>query len=203
MLHIAEEEFYQWVFDKLMLSTASRDHLEECAACKAKLADVQRLAQELQVARASEPSAAALARYQQLYDQVEQAPSVAQRLATYLTATLQWDGRRQPAWQGLRSTAALHYRLLYMTARAEVELLVEPQAGRFRVIGEVLPLEDEDDLFPALLELQDPDSGRTVAETESNEEGHFRLSAVPAGHYTLLIIPPTGTSLLLEGLEIS
>lgn len=203
MTHIAEDIFYQWVLDRLPLSAAAQRHLDACATCKATLAAVQQLAQELQIVQASTPSAEALARYSQLYDQVEQAPSLAQRVTSFLTATLQWDGRQQPAWQGVRNAAALHYRLLYMTPRVEVELMVEPRGGRFNVEGELLSLADNDELFPALLDLQEANTGRTVMETESDDEGRFHLPAIPSGHYTLWITPPTGAPLLLEGFEIS
>lgn len=201
-MHIAEENFYQWVWDGLPLSAAEQSHFDVCTTCQASLAALQRLAQELQIAQASTPTGAVLARYTQLYAQIEQAPSLAQRITTLITATLQWDGRQQPAWQGVRSTGVRRYRLLYMAPRAEVELMVEPQADRFTVEGELLPLTDEA-LLPALLELQDAATGQTLIETESDEEGRFHLSALSSGRYTLLITAPMGAALLLKDLEIS
>ncbi|MEZ4730283.1 MAG: hypothetical protein R3E79_24405 [Caldilineaceae bacterium] len=200
--HIAEELVYQWVFDNLTPTTTEQEHLAACAACHAQLVAVQRLAGELQIAQASKPSAAALTRYSQLYTHVEQAPTLVEQLATFITATLQWDGRRQPAWQGVRNSHVASYRLLYATAQAEIELLVVPSEGAFAIEGEIIPGQEATDLLPMRCELQNMASGETVTMAESQANGRFRLSHTPAAHYRLFFTPQHGPAIVIDDLEL-
>lgn len=202
MEHISEEIFYDWLLESSTPSAAEEQHLIHCAACQAQWATVQTLGRELQIARASTPSSAALNRYFQFYDQIEQALSVAQRFTAFITAQLQWDGRRQPAWQGVRNTQVASYRLLYGAKQAEIELLVAPREGRFQIDGEVVPLTEPTTLLPARCELQDMVSAETVNTTECQTSGRFHLNNVPTGRYRLCFVPTTGPTIVIDELEL-
>lgn len=202
MAHLTEESFYAWVFDGSTPSRAERNHLDECTACQAQLAGIYQLASALQTAKASEPSAAALARYAQLFTEIQQAPSFAQRLTEFIMAQLQWDGRQQPAWQGVRNTQVASYRLLYATAEAEIELLVAPREGRFQIEGEVIPLIEPTTLLPARCELHDRTSAELIETAECQADGRFHLAYVPTGHYRLAFVPVSGPTLMIDTLEL-
>lgn len=202
MAHLNEETFYQQLWDGNGLSADEEQHLAGCAACQAQWAAVQMLGQELQIAKASTPSSAALNRYFHFFDQVEQALSVAQRFTAFITAQLQWDGRRQPTWQGVRNTQVASYRLLYGAKQVEIELLVAPREGRFQIEGEVVPLTEPTTLLPARCELQDMRSAETINTTECQASGRFHLSNVPTGRYRLCFVPTSGPTIVIDELEL-
>lgn len=202
MAHLNEETFYQQLWDGNGLSADEEQHLAGCAACQAQWAAVQMLGQELQIAKASTPSSAALNRYFHFFDQVEQALSVAQRFTAFITAQLQWDGRRQPTWQGVRNTQVASYRLLYGAKQVEIELLVAPREGRFQIEGEVVPLTEPTTLLPARCELQDMHSAETINTTECQASGRFHLSNVPTGRYRLCFVPTSGPTIVIDELEL-
>lgn len=202
MAHLTEAIFYEWVFDGSKPSTAERSHLAECTACQAQLAALNKLAGALQIAKASEPAPAALARYAQLYSQVQQAPSFTQRLSEFILAQLQWDGRQQPAWQGVRNTQVASYRLLYATASAEIELLVAPREGRFQIEGEVIPRTEPTTLLPARCELHDSTGAELIDATDCPSDGRFHLAYVPTGQYRLAFVPTSGPTIIIDQLEL-
>ncbi len=220
-MHILEDTFYQWVFADVAASAQEQAHLLACPACQEQLATLQRMAAELQIARASEPTAAALSRYFQLFDQVEQLPSLVQRLGDFITAQLQWDGRLQPAWQGVRNAQVASYRLLYATEQAEIELLVAPQDGQFQVEGEVIPLDEwngeqsdstnASHLLPAQCVVHNDHSGTPIITAACEANGRFHLGTLSAGHYQLHFVPnnvpnhvpgSTGNTLVITDLEL-
>lgn len=202
MAHINEETLYHRLLDGGTLGVDEEQHLADCATCQAQWAALQTLGRELQIARASTPSPAALNRYFQFFDQVEQALSLAQRFTAFVTAQLQWDGRRQPAWQGVRNTQVASYRLLYGAKQAEIELLVAPREGRFQIEGEVVPLTEPTTLLPARCELQDATSAETIETTECQASGRFHLGNVPTGRYRLCFVPTSGPTIVIEELEL-
>lgn len=202
MAHLNEEFFYAWVFDGSTPSAAESSHLATCSTCQGQLAAIQQLAGALQVAKASEPSPAALARYAQLYTQIQQAPSLTQRLRELIVAQLQWDGRRQPAWQGVRNTQVASYRLLYATAEAEIELLVAPREGRFQIEGEVVPLADGARLLPARCELHESSNAELIDTAACAADGRFHLAQVPSGQYRLAFVPDSGPTIVIDQLEL-
>lgn len=202
MAHLNEEFFYAWVFDGSAPSAAESSHLATCPACQDQLAAIQQLASELNIAKASEPSPAAVARYVQLYTQIQGAPSFTQRLTEFIVAHLQWDGRRQPAWQGVRNTQVASYRLLYATAAAEIELLVAPQEGRFQIEGEVVPLDESATLLPARCELHTSSHAELIDTVACRPDGRFHLAQVPAGQYRLAFVPASGPTIVIEQLEL-
>lgn len=201
-MHINETTFYAWVFEKINASAAEHFHLEECAACQEQLTAIQKLAYELAIAKASTPTPAAFARYFQSYEEVQQAPSVWQRVTDFIHAQLQWDGRRQPAWQGVRNSYGASYRLLYGTEQVEIELLVAPREGQFQIEGEVVPLEEPTTLLPARYELQNVTNGETVYTAECQRSGRFHLEAVPSGRYRLCFVPSIGATIVINDLDL-
>lgn len=202
MAHISEDTLYHRLLDSGTLSADEEQHLADCAACQAQWAVMQMLGRELQIAKASTPSPAALNRYFQFFDQVEQALSFAQRFTAFITAQLQWDGRQQPAWQGVRNTQVASYRLLYGAKQVEIELLVAPREGRFQIEGEVVPLTEPSTLLPARCELQDMRSAETIDTTECQVSGRFHLGNVPTGRYRLCFVPVSGPMIVIDELEL-
>ncbi|MEZ4867667.1 MAG: carboxypeptidase-like regulatory domain-containing protein [Caldilineaceae bacterium] len=211
MAHLSEEQLYAIVFAELdensFTQDAQRDetaaaHLAVCNSCRTQLAELRVLVHELRVAQASTPSAAALARYDKLYAQVEQSPSWANRVINYVTAQLRWDGRQQPAWQGVRNAAAASFRLLYSSTQADIELLVEHGNGEFHVEGEILPLQGVMQELPVLCELQMADNQEVIFATESEADGRFHLTAIPPGRYTLFVTPPLGSAVVIDQLQL-
>ena len=204
MNHLSDAQLYSLVFDPVRPTSEEADHLAECTQCQAQLASLGRLANELVVARHSQPSAAALANYNQLFAHVRQQPSLLARAVQTLRATLTWDSRQQQALQGVRSGSADRYRQLYTTTRAEIELLVTTRTPQRRDIeGELIAEHDGEPLTPALLQLQGLGEPPTSYETESDAQGRFRLANVTPGRYHLLITPSEGALLEIDEVEIA
>ncbi|MBX3015909.1 MAG: hypothetical protein KF832_30595 [Caldilineaceae bacterium] len=201
MMHILEDTFYQWVFADGVPSAQEQAHLHQCPSCHAYLLGLHQMAQEFQIARASEPSTAALTRYYHFFEEIAQFPSLVQRLGTWLTAQLQWDGRHQPAWQGVRNAQRVSYRLLYVTDEAEIELLIAPQEGQCQIEGEVIALRDR---VPGQCEIYALPAMSPLATTPCDPDGRFRLGTFPVGHYQLHIrFDQDDLTLVIDDLELS
>lgn len=202
MAHITEENLYAWVFDGSLATAAERSHIAQCPTCQQQLVAIQQLARELAIRKASEPSPTALARYSQLYTQIQPAPSLMERMAALLTAHLAWDGRQQPAWQGLRNSQVASYRLLYATDQAEIELLIARREGQFQLEGEVIMGEAATASLPIRCELQERVRAETSHTTACEPSGRFHLRAVPPGRYRLFLIPDAGATILIDDLDL-
>lgn len=203
MTHLDQDRLYAFAFDGEQPDGAATTHLAGCAACRAQLAELTALATNLALARQSTPSEAALSRYTQLFAQIPAQPSPLASFIETIRASVLWNGREQSQTQGLRTAGPAGYRLLYATPQAEVELLVEPHDGTFTLEGEVLPIQEGAPLLPMWLELQEQPAGTLIQTGESDAQGRFRLSGLPAGVYALYLLPPTGAALLLETLELA
>ncbi len=209
MNHLSDDQLYSLVFDPVRPTQEATIHLEACARCREQLTVLHQLRAELMVARHSQPTAAALQRYNQLFTQVQQPPSALSRVVQQLRATLTWDSRQQPALQGVRNVAATHYRQLYATARAEIELLVMARTPQRRELeGDIITLTGQEQVTPALLQLQvlyqdQINNEQASYEVMSDAEGRFRIADVLPGHYQLLITPIQGALLELDDLEIT
>ncbi len=203
MNHLTEDQFFAYQVDQLALPTAELVHLTVCNACQAEMAKVQYLTAQLKIAQHSSPSTTTMTRYQQLFVEVQQTPKNSaigdwlQRLVGKPT----WDSRQQVAAQGARSVVAPNYRLLYMAAKAELELMISPQAQKRRVDGDLIALSGQELLTPALVQLQ-PAATAMLYEIASDRNGRFHLDAVPTGRYTLLVTPPQGIHFAFD-LEIT
>jgi hypothetical protein len=125
---------------------------------------------------------------------------VAQRLRAQLT----WDSRQQPALQGLRNTLAPHYRQLYTTEGAEIELMVTDRFSHQRTVeGDIITLVGYDPLAPALVQLSNSANQELTYEVQSDEQGRFHVEQVDPGHYQLTITPTQGALLAIDDLEIT
>ena len=217
-----ENRLLSHLIDGAPLSADEQLALENSPEAKATRAELRSLFDDLAVARRSQPSAAATARYADFFTQIKTTPNpalisslvetartAASDLFDSLQATLAWDSRQQIAMQGARSAAGQSYRLLYSTAAADIEMLVEPEGNLRHITGEVLPLDDvqgrhpSSPISPLLLHLLQPQSGVAFADATSDAEGAFRLAPIAPGHYKLLVTPRQGAVLEVPSLEIT
>lgn len=207
MTHLDPELLYSAAIDAAPLTAEAAEHLASCATCRAAVAELQTLARDLAVIRASEPSPAALERYYAVYIHVQQQPSGLGAIWQNLKAMLVWDSRQEPALQGVRSAAAgsPSFRLLYATDQAEIEMLVEPEGEVFRTQGEIIPQDDEETassaVAPALIQWIDRD-GLVRYETESDARGLFSQRNIAPGTYRLSIVSAVSPIIEIEALEI-
>ena len=212
MDHLDEAQLYSLVFDSALLADEEQHHFRNCATCQQALQAIQLLASELAVAQRSAPSPAAQQRYASLFAQVQRQPSLLQQLWQGVRATLAWDSRQQPAFQGVRSAGATAYRLLYTTPQADIELMVEAGQRLRRVEGEVVAASDVTgdkagdtasaaSATPALVQLVA--AGALHQEAETDAFGRFHLRDVAPGAYDLLFTLASGDLLAVSDLEIS
>jgi len=207
MTHLPPHLLYNHAFEAAPLAREAEQHLAACAACRDALADLQTLAHELYVMRASQPSAAALNSYYAAQAHIQQQPSRLVAAWRSISAMLAWDSRMQPALQGVRSGAGnTGYRLLYATDDAEVELLIEPEGRAFRTQGEIIASGEQEAagaaLTPALIQWIDP-QGDVRYETESDASGLFSLRNIAPGTYRLSIVSAASDTIEIEALEIA
>lgn len=198
--HLSLEQFDQYVWGGEQLVAEAAAHLSLCSHCQQELASLRNLAAELDIARRSQPSAAALARYQQLFTPTPQ-PSYLDRLITWVQAQLVWDGRRQFAVQGARGGARPSYRLIYASTTSDVELLITPYPTTFGIEGEFL-VAGNTLSTRALIQLEPQGESDITHEVETTNGGRFRLDHVAPGRYTLWITPEQGSALQIQGLEL-
>lgn len=202
MNHLTDDQLLAHTLDGLALSQDAQTHLDTCPECRAQADRLAHLAAELTVARRSAVTPNQQTRYYALFDQIQQTGSLSPaKVWQRLVATLTWDSRQQPGFAGVRGGNSA-FRLLYASAAAEVEFLVEPSAAGQRVQGEILDLGEGDLALPALIQLIDK-MGVAQYETTSDPRGRFRLEAVPAQRYDFLLTPAQGPEILLDGLDLS
>jgi hypothetical protein len=168
--------------------------------CQNEVRTLASLGREFAIARRSQPTAAAVKRYNALFTHIQQPESRLSAWWQTLRAVLTWDSRQQAALQGVRSGAAVAYRLLFTTEQAEIEIMVEPDRHLFRVQGEIIALNGAT-VAPALLQWMDAD-GNICYETEADCEGSFQRTGIERGLYRLAIVPVEGKLIEIEGLEI-
>ena len=174
-VHVSPDELLSLVFDATELPPAAAHHLATCAHCRRQEAELRLLATDLTIARLSEPGPSALARYQALFDQVQQQPAPLQRFVHRLRAVLSWDSRQQPLLQGVRSGGGAAYRQLY-----------DADGGH---------------PAPALVELLDR-QGAPVYSVDTDVDGIFRLDGVHPGRYQVVITRAYAAPIEVETLEI-
>jgi hypothetical protein len=201
-LHLNDILLTDHVFDGVPLPGAEAVHLEQCPVCRARLVEFTLLSQEMELARRSQPSPAALARYAALFSHVQQRPSRLHSALQWLQARLMVDTRSELALQGVRSAAAASYRLLYDTPAAEIDLLVEGSGATRRLQGEVVSTEDSSAVLPALIQLIASQTQQAL-ESETGDQGRFTLTNIAPGRYTLLVTPASGDAFRIDDLEIS
>lgn len=202
--HLTDEQLYQYIIDKEEPSLDASSHLGQCGYCSNRADSIAHIVYEMAIAKLSEPSPQIMQRYATLFQHVQQKTyaDVAVALWDALRATLLLDSREEML-AGTRSANVTSYRLLYTTDRADIELLVEPANRGRRLEGEILTLEEKDQLTPALLQLQNATVKAVLHETECNELGRFQFDEVQPDQYQLLITPLRGASIQIDTLNIT
>lgn len=211
MTHLTHEQLYAYALDNARLPADEQAHLESCPQCQGELHDISALARELRIAQASEPSAAALAAYEAIFQ--EHGPSQRGALArawNWVAATLVSDSRAQPLPEATRSVRADSYRLLFDSPQADIELFFEGEGQARRVQGDVIPIDtvqdaelDEGDMGDTLIQLQNSRTLDVLFETYTDQEGRFQFDAVPLGEYKLLVTGPAENLLEISELSIT
>lgn len=204
--HIHEDRLLVLAFANASTAASEATHLARCTDCRARLQEYALLERELLVAKLSEPSAAAQQRYAAMFEHARvNATGIVERLAQFadaVKASVMWNGHARLAADGVRSASTTSYRMLYGTEQAEIELLVEPVGGHFKIEGELLPLQGPEAALPVWLELYQAD-GHVSFSGESDGEGRFHIPAMAPGEYALYLVPPVGSPMLIEALELS
>ena len=200
--HLSDEQLYTYIFKEAAFPAAEH-HLASCLTCRQRLEATRRMIDELAIRRRSEPTPTALARYAQLFSQVQRSPTGLQGLLQRVRAQLQWDSRQQPTLQGVRSAARSEHRLLYTTSIVDIEILVTRNATQFDLDGELVPQDAETWTGPTLIQLQAHQPPVALYETEVTAAGRFRFAQVPSNQYTMLITPDHGALLEIEGLDFA
>lgn len=204
MTHLTEERLTALAFESITPTSAETAHLDACPACARAYADLTLLASEFRVAARSQPSTDAMARYYDLFDQVQQQPHGLKALWRDLKAALVWDSRQQLALQGVRSVAATEYRLLYSAGSLELELMVDAEGVHRHIEGDLVA-PDEEAATPALVELQrlDQDDGASLLFETETANGRFRFQHVTPGRYRLTVTTRLGQAIVVESMEIT
>lgn len=222
MNHLSEERILQLFLDARGLQPEEADHLEVCLVCQEKQARYAALLQDLAIARKSQPTPQALARYYQLFHEIPRqtlAHRVEQALQRLVLA-LGFDSRLQPGLGVRRAIENLGYRLLYTSEQADIELYVESTGDTRRIEGEILIDKESGLEGPFWVELRAAREGEAEADrhqnarattplavTVSRPDGYFRIQNVLPGRYRLALIPTEGDTMLswieVENLEIT
>jgi len=203
MYHVPSTLVCQYALGEVQLTDIDAMHLASCSQCRQQLASVRLTIDELAVYQRSQPSPNTLARYQQAFQHVQQQPSGLMGMVTWMQATLSWDSRQQPALRGVRAAAQIGYRLLYVTHRAEVDLMVAPHASQFEINGEVVPLDTYDQVTPVLIQLLHQSNPDVLYEIESKTNGRFRLERVVPGTYTMTVSLTDGALVTIKALQLT
>jgi len=203
MSHISQDKLIAIALDEVELDGADVSHLEECPLCRHGLEAAILLHRELKVAQQSTPSAAALERYVAAFEvALRQTDSLLGRLSQWVQAQLALDSRVTPLAAGVRSGRIGSYRILFTSAYADVEVMVEDDGGLRRLEGEYMEI-DERGALPVLVQLQNKASGGLAAEAESDRAGRFWLTGVEPGHYSLILTDQVGEIVEVSKVEIT
>ena len=201
MTHLSEDQLYNYVFDHSPLADAEAAHLLSCSHCQLQLAQIQKMFEQIQLRTQSLPTQQALARYEKLFVHLPQPPNKLETIVQRLYAQLVWDSRKQLSLQGVRNAALRNFRLVHTTEWVEVDVVLTPEQTNFNLEGELIPVQEDELILPALLQLQLPEQDQFY-ETETTEQGRFSFEGIVAGSYVLLITPTVGKRLEIEGLKI-
>ena len=200
--HLSPEQLDAWTWEGEPLPTYAAAHLAECIDCQQRLGALRQLADDLTIARRSQPSEAALDRYTALFDQGQHGTSALNAIAGWVRAILRWDSRQVPALAGVRSAGTRSYRIIYSTPAADVELWVVPQASFCSLEGDCILGNTKRGESGPLVQLYSLEDDSIVLETEATGDGRFRFARVPAGNYDLWITDAVGPSVVLEKITL-
>jgi hypothetical protein len=214
MEHLAEARMMGDIWDGVALTPEERDHLERCRECQNHFAALVQLRDDFEVARRSEMLPEVEERYFAVFAQVGQIArqdgagrrllgDLVGSLAEWVTALPLWDSRDQAFAAGVRNGNRSSYRVLYGTDTTEIELMIEPQNGLLRVVGELMDETADGQSGLALVELMVAEGTGVALETESDGTGRFQLDHVPPGNYTLIITPRYSQVMVIKPLELT
>lgn len=210
MEHLQEARMVEAIWDGDALTAEERDHLRLCDECQRNFAAFTQINVEIEVARKSELLPEAEARYISLFAQRGGARQERSALRTLIGSIAEWvitlplwDSRQQALAMGVRTAHSETYRLLFGVDHTEVELMVEPQHGLLRVIGEIMHEDADGSNGLALIELMAVKDAQVAIETESDGNGRFQLERVVPGTYRLTIIPRHSRTLVIEPLGLT
>lgn len=209
MEHLQESRLEEIVLTGNPPTGPESAHIAACDDCAGRMAALELLQAELAIARQSAPAPAQLQRYAALFEQIPRQPA-ADRLSGWLERVrlaLTLDSRHSAPALGLRRAAGFGHRLLYSSALADVELLLEPEGELWQIEGDILPIDAESITPPYLIEIFLPEGANSAEaaprfQTESEDSGRFRLADVETGRFSLLITPAAGPLIEIVGLEI-
>lgn len=194
--------------------------------------ELSQLIAELHVARLSQPTDEAIAKYHQLAEQIERQPGTS--LWQVIKATLAWDSRNQMAAQGARGVNTGNYRMVYATEQTEVEIMIESQTRRNYIEGDIVSLEQSSEQpsepsaaqTPALITLlsshsnqgldnqgldnhgldndrADTPSSSKQYEVESDSNGRFRFENIDSGFYDMQLLLLNGSLIEINDIELA
>lgn len=210
--HVTEERIIESIWDGVALSTTERGHVSLCPQCRQQVEFYVRLHEEFAVARLSQLTPEVESKLMAVLDQSKQVDQNGQesplhRLAgamlEWVEALPLWDSRQQASAVAVRNSNQQSYRLLFGADSTEVELMVEPQGGLLRIVGEVMMPEAQEVNGLALIELMAPSDTKRAIETESDAHGRFALEHVPPGRYVMTITPRYSPVVVIEPLELT
>jgi hypothetical protein len=191
------------------LTPNEREHLSLCAECQQQFASLAQVRDEFDVARMSQVRPEAEARLFSIFEQVHgDAPQAnpLQKLAGavvgWVNALPLWDSRQSMGAVGIRNGNQSSYRLLFGAHETEIELMVEPQNGLLRVMGEVMIGSEEKNCL-ALIELASSTNAKSALEAESDVHGRFSLERVLPGTYRMTVTPRYSPMVVVEPLELT
>jgi hypothetical protein len=210
MEHLAEERMMGNIWDGAALTPGEHDHLRLCASCQSHFAALAQLRDDFEIARRSQVPPEVEERYFAVFAQARQDGAgrsflgdLIGNLAEWVTALPLWDSRDQMLTAGVRNGNRSSYRVLYGTDTTEIELMIEPQNGLLRVVGELMTETTDGKSGLALIELMAAENSRVALETESDSNGRFQLESVPPGNYALIITPRYSPVMVIKPLELT
>ena len=178
--HIPEERLQDFAEDRLGAAEAARVrvHLATgCRQCAEELAVRTRMLTALQADRAPAAPAAVLERAFALFETLERAPSLLERIV----AALVFDSRLQPVPAGARAMGeAASFKLLFEAGEATIGLLCARKDDHWQIAGQILteaPLEPSWQVS-AVSETQEQQTG-------ADSLGEFQLRDLTPGVYDL------------------
>jgi hypothetical protein len=215
MQHLDEGRIFDIVLDGTNITEAERKHLSLCAHCQRQVQSVTLLRDELAVAQLSQIGPEAERRLFSILASKAQdlhtgnahsanpLHNLLGSLAEWVNALPLWDSRTQAGNVGIRNGNSGSYRMLFGARETEVELMVEPQNGLLRIIGEVMVADSARADTVALIELMAASDPKSALETESDASGRFALESVPPGRYVMTVTPRYSPMVVIESLELT
>lgn len=214
--HLTDIQLDAFVFEGIALPEASEAHLRACVDCQQRHQALLTLREEFAIARQSTPSPETMARYIQLYSEVNRR-TLGDRISDAMDRVrlaLSLDSRQMAEAMGLRHGFGFGRRLLFSADTVDVELLVEPAGKLWNIQGDILPFTPDAMSGPYLIQLMgqpyhDSEPGASFRAArreyiaESEVSGRFHLDEIRPGRYHLLLTPSDGPLIEIPALDLS